>query len=178
MGTPQEGGGAPQFSAHFYCGQMAGCIEMLQPSRLCVRWGPSPLSKKGAEPPIFGPRLLWPNGCIDQDVTWYSCMETTDDDTCPGAARVSQRRAVSAVSNTHSEMVPRQTRATLQYPVLRCRDLVWTPVQQTAPLWHSQMRADVPQGAHAQKFTHVTVYANVTSNGSFGSFCPTANCSC
>jgi len=27
---------------------------------------------KGAEPhPIFGPRLLWPNGCIDQDATWH-----------------------------------------------------------------------------------------------------------
>ena len=20
---------------------------------------------------IFGPRLLWPNGCMDQDATWY-----------------------------------------------------------------------------------------------------------
>jgi len=30
---------------------------------------PSP--KKGAEPPIFGPSLLWPNGCMDQDATWY-----------------------------------------------------------------------------------------------------------
>ena len=26
---------------------------------------------KGAEPPIFRPCLLWPNGCIDQDTTWY-----------------------------------------------------------------------------------------------------------
>jgi len=27
---------------------------------------------EGAEPhPIFGPRLLWPNGCMDQDATWY-----------------------------------------------------------------------------------------------------------
>ena len=27
---------------------------------------------KGVEPhPIFGPRLLWPNGCMDQDATWY-----------------------------------------------------------------------------------------------------------
>ena len=27
---------------------------------------------KGAEPhPIFGPRLLWQNGCMDQDATWY-----------------------------------------------------------------------------------------------------------
>ena len=25
---PQKGGGAPQFSAHVYCGQMAGCIKM------------------------------------------------------------------------------------------------------------------------------------------------------
>jgi len=41
------------------------------PRRLCVRWGPSPYPK-GAEPhPIFGLRLLWPNGCMDQDVTWY-----------------------------------------------------------------------------------------------------------
>ena len=26
--TPQKGGGAPQFSAHVYCGQTAGCIKM------------------------------------------------------------------------------------------------------------------------------------------------------
>ena len=32
---------------------------------------PAP-TPKGAEPhPIFGPRLLWPNGCMDQDATWY-----------------------------------------------------------------------------------------------------------
>jgi len=41
-----------------------------QPRRLCVRWGPSPPSQKVAEPPIFGPRLLWPNGIMDQDATW------------------------------------------------------------------------------------------------------------
>jgi len=33
--------------------------------------GTQPLSKKGAEPPIFGPFLLRPNGCMDQDATWY-----------------------------------------------------------------------------------------------------------
>jgi len=38
----------------------------------CVRWGPSSPSRKGAQPPpIFGPYLLRPNGCVDQDVTWY-----------------------------------------------------------------------------------------------------------
>jgi len=26
-----------------------------------------------AQPPIFGPYLLWPNGWIDQDTTWYRC---------------------------------------------------------------------------------------------------------
>jgi len=26
---------------------------------------------KGAQPPIFGPCLLWPNGWMDKDATWY-----------------------------------------------------------------------------------------------------------
>jgi len=29
--------------------------------------GTQPLPKKGAEPPVFGLRLLWPNGCRYQD---------------------------------------------------------------------------------------------------------------
>jgi len=34
--------------------------------------GTQPPTPKRAEPhPIFGPRLLWPNGCMDQDATWY-----------------------------------------------------------------------------------------------------------
>jgi len=38
----------------------------------CVRWEPSYLSPKGAQPhPIFGPYLLRPNVCVDQDATWY-----------------------------------------------------------------------------------------------------------
>jgi len=33
----------------------------------------APLFKKWAEPlPIFRPFLLWPNGWIHQDVTWYA----------------------------------------------------------------------------------------------------------
>ena len=43
-----------------------------RPRRLCVRWRPSsPVSKKGAEPPIFGPCLLWPNGWMDEAGTWH-----------------------------------------------------------------------------------------------------------
>ena len=34
--------------------------------------GTQPPTPTGAEPhPIFGPRLLWPNGCMDQDATWH-----------------------------------------------------------------------------------------------------------
>jgi len=42
-----------------------------QPMGLCVRWRPTPLPKKGAEPPNFCPCLLWPNGWTDQDGTWH-----------------------------------------------------------------------------------------------------------
>ena len=66
---PQKGGQSPQFSAHFYCGQTAGCIKM--PLGMALGLSPAPPAEEEAEPPIFGPRLLWPNGCIDQDATWY-----------------------------------------------------------------------------------------------------------
>jgi len=44
-----------------------------RPRRLYVRWGPSPLPKKGTElpSPIFGPFLLWPDGWMHEDATWY-----------------------------------------------------------------------------------------------------------
>ena len=33
---------------------------------------PAPAAKKGAQqPPLFDPCLLWPNGWMDQDATWY-----------------------------------------------------------------------------------------------------------
>ena len=75
---PQKGGQSccPQFSAQLYCGQMAGFIKMplgmevgLSPGD-CVRWGSTPHFPKRVAPPIFGPRLLWPNGCMDQDAAW------------------------------------------------------------------------------------------------------------
>jgi len=84
MGTPlPKMGAAPlsQFSTHYYCGQTAGCIKMplgmeagLSPGD-CVTWGTSPLPQKGWNPlPNFGPMfpcLLWPNGYMYQDATWY-----------------------------------------------------------------------------------------------------------
>ena len=45
----------------------------LGPGRLCVRWGPRSPSRKGGGAPqkIFGPCLLWPNGCMDEAGTWH-----------------------------------------------------------------------------------------------------------
>jgi len=34
---------------------------------------PAPPPKKGADPQIFGPCLLWPHGWMDQDRTWHGC---------------------------------------------------------------------------------------------------------
>jgi len=72
--SPSQKGQSPQFLAHFYCGQTAGCVKMplgmevgLSPGDFVLDWDPVP-PQKGAEPPIFG-RLLWPNGCMDQDAT-------------------------------------------------------------------------------------------------------------
>ena len=67
----------PQFSANVYCGQMAGWIKMalgmevgLCLCHIVLDWDPSPLPLRGTAP-IFGLYLLWPNGWMDQDVTWY-----------------------------------------------------------------------------------------------------------
>jgi len=74
---PKKGAGAPQFSAYLYCGQTAGSIKMplgmevgLRPGDFVLD-GDAPPSKKGGGDPIFGPCLLWPNGWMDQDVTWH-----------------------------------------------------------------------------------------------------------
>ena len=75
---PPQRGTAPQFSAHVYCGQTASWIKMplgtevgLGPSHIVLDGDPAP-SKRGTapSPPIFGRCLLWPNGWMDEDVTW------------------------------------------------------------------------------------------------------------
>ena len=57
---------------------MAGWIKMphgrevhLGSSDIVLDGDPVPLLKKGAQPAIFGPFLLWPNGWMHQNVTWY-----------------------------------------------------------------------------------------------------------
>jgi len=76
---PKKGACPPKFSAHVYCGQMAGWIKIilgtevgLSPGDLVVLDGdPAPCRKRRHSPsPIFGRFLLWPNGWIHQDATW------------------------------------------------------------------------------------------------------------
>jgi len=74
----KEGGAPPQFPAHVFCGQMAGWIKMalgmkmgLGPGHIVLDGEPALLPQKGAEPPIFGPFLLWSNGWMNQDGIWY-----------------------------------------------------------------------------------------------------------
>jgi len=77
--SPKKGGRAPrQFSAHLYCGQTAGFIRMPLGMEVGLSLGdfvldgdPAPTIKVAEPHPIFGPHLLWPNGCMDQDATWY-----------------------------------------------------------------------------------------------------------
>jgi len=57
---------------------MAGWIKMvvgmdvgISPGDFVLDGDPAPIPKTGADPPIFGPCLLRPKGCMDEDATWY-----------------------------------------------------------------------------------------------------------
>jgi len=73
----RKNGADPPFSAHVCCSQTVGWIKM--PLSVEVGLGPGDfvldgvlaLPQNGAQPPIFGPCLLWPNGWVDQDATCY-----------------------------------------------------------------------------------------------------------
>jgi len=43
----------------------------LGPGHIVLDGDPAPSPPKGHSPPNFGPYLLWPNGCMDQDGTWH-----------------------------------------------------------------------------------------------------------
>jgi len=76
---PQKGGRAPsKFSAHVYCGQMAGWIKMplgtkvgLSPDDSVLDGDLAPHKGGGAPSRIFRPFLLWLNGWMRQAATWY-----------------------------------------------------------------------------------------------------------
>ena len=79
--SPSPKGGAeprPIFG-HVYCGQTAGWMKLvlgmvvgLSPGDFVLDGDPAPSPKGGGAPsPIFGSLLLWPNGWMHQDATWY-----------------------------------------------------------------------------------------------------------
>jgi len=70
--SPRKKGTAPtQFLAHVYCAQTAGWIKMSLGTKVNLGPGDVVLDAVAAPPPIFGPYLLWPNGWMDEDATWY-----------------------------------------------------------------------------------------------------------
>jgi len=61
-----------------YCGQTAGWIKMplgmqanLSPGDAVTSGRNSPLKTAQPQPPVFGSCLLWANGWMDKDATWY-----------------------------------------------------------------------------------------------------------
>jgi len=74
---PKEGRSPPpQFSAHFYCGQTAGCIKMPLGMEIGLSLGDFVLDgihppQRGSGAPQFSARFMSiaANGCMDQDAT-------------------------------------------------------------------------------------------------------------
>ena len=71
-----KGGQTPKFSAHVYCDQTAGWMKLvlgteegLSPGDFVLDGDPVPFPQPPS--PIFGPFLLWPNGCMHQNAAWY-----------------------------------------------------------------------------------------------------------
>ena len=62
-----------------------------------VQMGSQPPSKKWAQPPIFGPCLLWPNGRMDQDTKWYEGRPR------PGPHCVRWRPSSPSSKGTHAQ---------------------------------------------------------------------------
>jgi len=68
----------PQFLACVCCGQTAGCIKMplgtevgLSPGGTVLDGDPSSPKRGDSSPLHFSAHVLWPNGWMDQDATWY-----------------------------------------------------------------------------------------------------------
>jgi len=75
---PQRGRAVPPITAHICCGEIASWIKIplgtqvgLGPGDIVLVGNSSPPTAKRTQPLIFGPYLLWPNGCMYQDITWY-----------------------------------------------------------------------------------------------------------
>ena len=72
----------------------------LGPGHIVLDGDPAPPLPKGKSPPIFGPYLLRPNGCMDQDVTWYGAR--------PRPRRLCVRQGPSSPSRKSRQRHPPQ----------------------------------------------------------------------
>ena len=98
---PPQKGHNPQFLVHVGCGQTAGWIKM--PLDTEVNLGPGNIvlgtqlpSPKAAQPPIFGPCLLWPNGWMDYGdyaATWHGSRPQTGQHRVGWVPRFAQKGA-------------------------------------------------------------------------------------
>jgi len=75
-----KGAQSPQFSANVRCGQTTGWSKMALGMEVGLGpgdfvFGGDPATPRNREHthhhPVFGPCLLWPNGWMDEDATWY-----------------------------------------------------------------------------------------------------------
>ena len=87
----------PQFSALDHCSQTVECIKAapgtdlgLAPGHIVLDGDPALLPQKGAEPPLGGPSLLWPNGWMHQDVTWYGGRPHPSDFVLDGDCQITR----------------------------------------------------------------------------------------
>jgi len=69
---PPPKGAQPQWLDRLRCHLVWRPTEVgLSPGDIALDGDPALPQKRGHSPPIFDPRLLWPNGWMDQDSTWY-----------------------------------------------------------------------------------------------------------
>jgi len=76
---PQKKGGTPPIFGPYLLGQTAICIRIPVGTEVGLSLGDIVLDGDPARPslkghtlhPIFGPCILWPNGWMDEDATWY-----------------------------------------------------------------------------------------------------------
>ena len=68
----------PVCNVGVYCGQTVGWMKMklgtevgLGPGQIVLDGNPASPQKSGAQQPHFSAHVLWPNGWMDQDATWY-----------------------------------------------------------------------------------------------------------
>ena len=142
---PLKGHSPPQFSVNIRCGETTGWTNVALGMEVGLGLGDFVFDGTQLRPeqwhthyhPVFGPRLLWPNGWMDEDATWYGSR--------PRLRPHCIRRGSSAARNGHSSP-----------PHLFGPCLLWprSPISATAELLYKRspkmvsVRVRVPRTIH------------------------------